>query len=338
MAKYLLLIMLIAISLNGCSRKSRPAPVSDQSPYPQTQITQTKTSQLTYNTAEQHQVKKGETLYSIGFKYEIDYKTLAQINHIEQPYRIYPGQIIKLKTQTHTNSQPIKQTNTQVSTQAIRIEPTITATETTLPETTTKTTPPETATPKIVSAKAEPTSSVKPQTPPSTTTVSQQQTEPTPAKPTTQAKQPTVKPTPTQAETTAEPLNKQPKQLLKKGKLNWLWPTKGKVLSTFKANVPSRRGISIGGQEGQSVKAAEGGTVVYSGNGMPGYGELIIIKHNEQYLSAYGHNKQRLVKEGQNISRGQKIALLGSSGTNIDNLQFEIFKNGKPINPLPLIK
>lgn len=115
---------------------------------------------------------------------------------------------------------------------------------------------------------------------------------------------------------------------------SWLWPTDGKIVSNFKANDPARNGIEIGGKEGQSVKATATGEVVYSGNGLIGYGELIIIKHSEQMLSAYGHNRKRLVKEGQRVRAGERIAEMGRNERNQVILHFEIRHNGTPRDPL----
>jgi len=95
-----------------------------------------------------------------------------------------------------------------------------------------------------------------------------------------------------------------------------------------------RQGIDIAGQSGAPVRAAADGTVVYSGNGLIGYGELIIVKHNPAFLSAYGHNRKRLVQEGDRVKAGQTIAEMGASGASRDELHFEIRRNGKPSNPL----
>jgi lipoprotein NlpD len=114
---------------------------------------------------------------------------------------------------------------------------------------------------------------------------------------------------------------------------SWLWPAEGRILSRFRANDPSRNGIEIGGQEGQSVRAAAGGEVVYSGNGLIGYGELIIIKHSDRMLSAYGHNRQRLVTEGQAVAAGEKIAEMGKDERNRSLLHFEIRRDGTPQDP-----
>ena len=114
-------------------------------------------------------------------------------------------------------------------------------------------------------------------------------------------------------------------------RVDWMWPTKGKVLEGF---TESTKGIDIAGKPGQPVTASAAGKVVYSGAGLRGYGKLIIIKHNNTYLSAYAHNNKLLVKEGQTVARGQQIAEMGNSDTNLIKLHFEIRKNGKPVDPL----
>jgi lipoprotein NlpD len=113
----------------------------------------------------------------------------------------------------------------------------------------------------------------------------------------------------------------------------WNWPVSGKVSVEFGDRPGTGTGILIDGAAGRAIKAAAGGTVVYSGSGLIGYGELIIVKHNDTYLSAYGHNASLLVKEGQAIIRGQKIATMGEGPGGKPRLHFEIRRNGKPVNP-----
>jgi lipoprotein NlpD len=113
----------------------------------------------------------------------------------------------------------------------------------------------------------------------------------------------------------------------------WLWPTSGRILSTFRADDPARNGIEIAGEEGQAIVAAAAGEVVYSGSGLIGYGELIIIKHSDRLLSAYAHNRKRLVAEGQAVSAGEKIAEMGRDDRNRTMLHFEIRSNGSPQDP-----
>ena len=114
----------------------------------------------------------------------------------------------------------------------------------------------------------------------------------------------------------------------------WVWPTQGSVISRYSSNSSLNKGIDIAGSLGQSVLAASDGTVVYAGSGLRGYGELIIIKHNETYVSAYGHNRRLLVREGQQVKAGERIAEMGSTGADRVKLHFEIRRQGKPVDPL----
>lgn len=115
---------------------------------------------------------------------------------------------------------------------------------------------------------------------------------------------------------------------------SWNWPTKGKVVRGYSPSVTGNKGLDITGNYGQAVVAVAPGKVVYRGSGMRGYGNLIIIKHNDNYLSAYGHNKQLLVSEGAVVKGGQKIAEMGKADTGQVLLHFEIRYHGKPVNPL----
>ncbi len=119
-------------------------------------------------------------------------------------------------------------------------------------------------------------------------------------------------------------------------KVSWQWPTKGKVINYFSSS-KLNKGIDIAGERGQDVVAAAGGKVVYSGTGLVGMGKLVIINHSPTYLSAYAHNEQILVKEGQQVKKGELIAQMGSSGADQVILHFEIRREGKPVNPLKLL-
>ena len=123
-------------------------------------------------------------------------------------------------------------------------------------------------------------------------------------------------------------------QYVANSKLKWLWPTRGKVVSTFSIRDPGRRGIDIVGRKGQPVKSAAAGYVVYRGNGLRGYGNLIILKHNDTYFSAYAHTENVVVKENEKVKLGQKIADMGDTNIDKTKLHFEIRRNGKPVNPL----
>ncbi len=116
-------------------------------------------------------------------------------------------------------------------------------------------------------------------------------------------------------------------------KLRWRWPSQGPILSRFSATDPGQKGIEIAGQNGAPIYAAEAGYVVYSGSGLRGYGKLIIIKHDETFLSAYAHNNKLRVREGERVKKGERIADMGSTGTDKVKLHFEIRRNGSPVNP-----
>lgn len=305
-----LLLIILITSLCSCAPR-RPAQVDEvgvNSNRTQNKLNNTSSSPDGIQTT--HRVVKGDSLYSIGFRYQKDYKTLAAINNINPPYRIYPNQILKLTGSTKQSNKVVfkpgsKTTNNDV----VQTKP-ITSNQ------------PITATTEPLKDSQQPETQTITQSGPTTTS------EPV-------VKAPTIKVPQSNKPPAKKPL---PVTTPNNTNLQWLWPTNGKIRSTFLASNPARKGISIGGKEGQAVKAAEAGVVVYSGNGLLGYGELIIIKHNEIYLSAYGHNKSLKVREGQSVNRGDTIADLGSTGTNVNNLHFEIRKNGKPVNPLNYVK
>lgn len=119
---------------------------------------------------------------------------------------------------------------------------------------------------------------------------------------------------------------------------SWIWPTKGRVINKFSVGDQGNKGIDIAGQRGQDVVSTAAGVVVYAGDALRGYGNLIIIKHNEEYLSAYAHNDKLLIREGQSVKAGQKIAAMGSTGTNSVRLHFEIRYKGTSVNPEHYLK
>lgn len=159
----------------------------------------------------------------------------------------------------------------------------------------------------------------------------------TPARPSATTSKPAAKPaakpvSKPAATATSKPAASTPKQAAPVGK--WLWPAEGTVISRFFSNTTLNKGIDIAGQIGQPVKATAKGTVVYAGSDLRGYGELIIIKHDDTFISAYGHNRRLLVNEGQQVGAGQQIAEMGSTGTDRVKLHFEIRRQGSPVDPL----
>jgi lipoprotein NlpD len=119
--------------------------------------------------------------------------------------------------------------------------------------------------------------------------------------------------------------------------INWQWPVEGKVVRNFSVSGNGNKGVDIAGDFNQPVYAAAGGEVVYSGSGLRGYGNLIIIKHSELYLSAYAHNNKLLVKEGETLAKGKQIATMGNSDSDTVILHFEIRRDGKPVDPLSFL-
>lgn len=145
------------------------------------------------------------------------------------------------------------------------------------------------------------------------------------------AKPDEAKPAAADAKPDAKPEAK-PESRPANGALEWSWPTGGKVVAAF--NDSTSKGIDINGKLGEPVLAAAPGKVLYAGQDLRGYGKLVVVKHSNQYLSVYAHNSEILVKEGQSVSKGQKIAELGKSDAQEPKLHFEIRKQGKPVDPL----
>ena len=219
--------IIIAMYLAGCASTQAKAPVQPHK------------RDLTKGTY--YKVKKGDTLYSIGFRSGHGYKRLATWNKIPPPYKVYQGQKLKLFPGTrYKKNQKKKKINKKTSSISINNK-------------------------KVL-------------------------------------------------------------------KLYWQWPVQGRLLKSFYTT--GSNGIDIAGHVGQKIRAAESGVVVYSGSGLVGYGNLLIIKHNYLYLSAYAHNRRLLVKEGHKVKKGQLIAEMGVGVDTKPALHFEIRKNGKPVNPI----
>lgn len=247
-----------------------------------------------------YRVRGGDTLYAIAWRYGLDYRQLAQWNNIGAPYTIYPRQELRLRPRPASERRV-----------AVRAAP-----------------DPEPVKTRPAPVKSTPAASSKP---PAVTS------SPTPAKPTPRKPEPkpAQKPPPKPANpaSSSRPSNNSGSSVSGRGAVRFGWPADGPVLSSFAAGDPTRNGIDIAGSAGQRVNAAAAGQVVYSGTGLVGYGELIIVKHNDEWLSAYGHNRKRIVGEGDMVTAGQQIAELGDSGTNRAKLHFEIRRNGKPVDP-----
>ena len=232
----------------------------------------------------QYIVQRGDTLYSIAFRFGWDWKALAARNNIAAPFVIKPGQVVRFDS--------------------------------------------------LVSAAAPQPVAVYKASPQPITPAS------SPAQP---VYRPPVAPSnaipPAMISKPAEPLKAAPATSpvltpVKLSSAGWAWPARGAVIGKFSSNGSLNKGIDIAGELGQPVLAAQDGTVVYAGSGLRGYGELVIIKHSDIYVSAYGHNRSLLVREGQKVKAGQVIADMGSTGADRVKLHFEIRRQGKPVDPL----
>ena len=255
---------------------------------------------------EFHLVRKGDTLFSIALDYGQDYRELAAWNNLEDPALIRLGQRLRLF--------PPDSFGELAQPQAVPLPVEIPPAPAAVPL---KTEPKARKLPYSEQALAQLKGATpKPASPPATA--------PIPASAAGQPTKPAVR-----APTT--PALKEPGSA--DARLVWEWPAQGKLIYGFGEGM-NQKGVGIEGRSGQAVLASAPGKVVYSGNGLRGYGRLIIIKHNASYLSVYAHNSQILVKEGQSVAKGQKIAEMGSSDSDRVALHFEIRRLGKPIDPL----
>lgn len=225
---------------------------------------------------EEHVVETGDTLYSIAWQNELDYRELAAWNGIKPPYLIRPGQVIQLEPPDDFIYVPDDRPSE---------EPALAVKTTPLPD--------------------EPGSSA-------VSVPGQKKNEPLPANtaPTVPARQSATS-------------------------FNWRWPADGEVVAADSAS--GNPGIDIAGNLGQPIRAAAGGRVVYSGSGLRGYGQLVIVKHENNYLSAYGYNRRLLVRQGDEVHIGQPIAEMGEGPQRRPVLRFEIRQNGKSLNPVQIL-
>ena len=271
-----------------------------------------------------YRVERGDTLYSIAFRHGVDYRDVAGWNGIGAPYTIYVGQ--ELRVSAPSAGAATRPVPSPRPTEAAPVRAPTASTTRIAQNDVPKPAPfePVAATPSSTSTGAAPSAATPAASlPPAQNRVGTREPSPLPVAPPAPAVEKPVPVPPPAGESVSVA-----------GDVAWRWPADGQVTGTFAAGDPTKQGIDIVGRAGDAVRAAADGSVVYSGNGLVGYGELIIIKHNPSFLSAYGHNRKRLVKEGDKVKSGQVIAEMGSSSATRDSLHFEIRRNGKPGNPL----
>lgn len=306
-----------------------------------TAATQTVLSGGAINSPDRYTVVKGDTLYSIAFRYGLDYHSLAKINNITPPYNLALGQVLILNLKAQEAPSYIVQRGDTLysiarkNNQSVSFLAGVNNLE-----------PPYNLKlgQKILLSRADsggladnrPGTSVpvagQPQsntatTVTTTTTTTTQKGDSKPVTTTTTTTQPQK--VPVNAQTPI--VNSKTRKV---AGVTWSWPTTGKVIEQFSTAEQGNKGIDIAGNRGQAILSAADGQVVYSGNALRGFGNLIIINHNNEYLSAYAHNDVMLVKEGQKVKRGQHIARMGSTDAASTRLHFEIRYRGQSVNPV----
>lgn len=249
--------------------------------------------------SDEYLVVRGDTLYSIAFRNQVDFRELAQWNGIGENFLIHPGQVLRLTPPEVI--EPVAPENGETAVAALSAPPPVRQ--------------PQALPPGLVGSgvSQQPSATLPPPTaPPSAPAPSSEVAVSAPSGPAVSgpaaAKPPVLSP------------------------LGWTWPTEGAIERGYNPAQGSK-GLFFTGTLGQPVIAAAAGKVVYSGNALRGYGELVIIKHDEVHLSAYGHNRNRLVKEGDMVKVGQPIAEMGEGPERKPLLHFEIRERGKPVNP-----
>lgn len=342
---------LVVLLLGGCMAAKQPAPVVQRTPEPvRTQPAKPPAPQTAPQATprapgdprpDTYTVKRGDTLLGIALDHGLDYRDLARWNQLANPNVIEVGQVLRLREPTAQADARAGQTPAQQPSQAAPGDPVVSAYQTPAPvqakPLTTDATPAQPTPPAPAAEKRETT----PPAPPPAASAGGIITAPQATRlPYSQAAveklqaaspelaAPAMQPAPVQKPETAAAEGPD--------ELPWGWPTKGTVVAGFNEN-GGPKGVQIAGSLGQPVVASAPGRVVYTGSGLRGYGNLVIIKHNNTYLSAYAHNRSVLVKQGDNVSKGQKIAEMGDSDASRVMLHFEIRRLGKPVDPMKLL-
>ncbi len=306
----LMLTVLLLVACNAPAPSGRRAPIEEYGAEDQSSVIKTTpatpkkfAAPVIRTTSKSYVVQKGDTLYSIAFLNGVDYREVAELNNLKDPAAIKIGQLLRLNVAVE---EPDVKTETlpKVEVKALATTPVF----------------------KMGDIKNQPKVGRLIYN----------------EKALAQAERMQEDSAPTVANVAGEPprVSIAEKADVTEDALEWSMPTSGKVIADFSESA-NRKGVDIVGKHGQAILASASGKVVYSGNGLRGYGKLIIIKHNKTFLSAYAHNDQIVVKEGQSVGKGQKIAEMGNSDAEQVKLHFEIRKFGKPVDPakyLPLVK
>lgn len=354
-----LIAVVSLLVLSACASRYS-APVADIDPNPRY-----------VDSGRTHRVNDGETLYVVAWMYDLDVNLLARANNLREPYDIEPGQrlLVDLRGFTGAGTANVATATPAAPAGTATVAPATVATgisrapldsapitrqtlpSTPLPDSTAPATlPPAAATsepapaaPPPAVARTEPEPLPQRQLPPPTVTAPTPSTPPAPANttpanttpaPAATTPPPAVATTPPPAATPPPAPEPAVTTDVANDAIVWDWPARGNIIGRYSDTNPDNKGIKLAGKAGDPVLAAADGEVVYTGNGLLRYGELVILKHNDHFLSAYAHNRVINVKEGDRVRRGTKIAELGSTGIDRDMLHFEIRLDGKPVDPM----
>lgn len=290
----------------GCSVR-RGAPVIERVPGSRPPATEQRAGSAVTSRAgdarpEFYTVRKGDTLFSIALDHGLDYRELADWNGITDPGVIRVGQALRLRPSGSSATIAPLRSSTTVEGRPISGAQEVQRSELGAPGQT----------------KTEPRAVREPYTEQAYARLAR-----------AKAAAPASRPAPSRPPQRQAPAEQN-------GVIAWTWPASGKVVSTFN-DAAKLKGISIAGKLGQAVTASAAGRVIFSGTGIRGFGKLIVIKHNDTFLSVYAHNNELFVKEGQTVAKGQKIAEMGKTDTDRVKLHFEIRRFGKPVDPMKLL-
>jgi len=299
MKEYRRLIVVLSVFLLGACASNMPAPVVGRGDASEARSETSPAVPL-------YTIKRGDTLYSIALDHGISYRDLAAWNLIDDPSRIRVGQQLRLRPPGEVGAADTTAVTQAIGTgQAAVVEQRPLGGNVLAPASSSR-------------LKSEPKAGKLPYSEEALALAQRPQGAPAGVEPKTEPA--TQAPATASAETTGP------------DDVPWIWPSSGKLVAQYSES--GSKGIDLAGKAGDPVIAAGDGKVVYSGTGLRGYGKLLIVKHNAQFLSAYAHNRTLLVKEGQSVSRGQKIAEMGDTDSDQVKLHFEIRRQGKPVDPL----
>lgn len=333
------MMTVLALAVSGCASQQSNTP----------QVRDLSDARRAVENSPQYTVKAGDTLYGIAWQHNLDYRQLAAINNIDAPYQIYPGQTIALRegaggmsTSSGGNASPASTSGavaTGLQPQATAVASNDQELDWLLPD--------ESAierNQRLTAERAERTAVEASQQVAAAANAPVESTNQQPPAQPAQEPAPTPEPTPEPEPAAESEPAAQPTQTVRTDRssrtftpaenIDWQWPTDGQVIGEFGQGGSITAGIDIAGQKGQPIRAAGPGIVVYAGSGVRGYGNLILLKHNDQFLSAYAHNDSLSVKENDVVEAGEVIATMGDSDADAVKLHFEVRRDGQPQNPL----